>query len=72
MSVHTWVRASAPRQTDDELSQLTYQAYLDDPAVRHALERDVQRLRREAYDQFIFAPALDLLGRLSVMVSRRK
>ncbi|MBB3175678.1 hypothetical protein [Variovorax sp. Sphag1AA] len=46
------------------MKELTYRAYLDDPAARATLEREVRRLRHEAFDEFIFAPAFELLDRV--------
>ncbi|MBO9646974.1 MAG: hypothetical protein J7605_00570 [Variovorax sp.] len=46
------------------MKELTYRTYLDDPAARATLEREVRRLRREAFDEFIFAPVREVLDRL--------
>lgn len=45
------------------MKHLTYRAYLEDIAVRQALDREVERLRQEAIDQFIVAPVRGLLRR---------
>jgi hypothetical protein len=45
------------------MKDLTYQAYLADPAVREALDREVDRFRHEAIDQFIVSPLVEMFRR---------
>ena len=52
------------------MKNLTYEAYLADPAVREQIEREVRRARAEAVHQFIVAPLLRLFKRAPVLQPR--
>jgi hypothetical protein len=43
---------------------VTYQTYLNDPAVREELDREVRRLRNEAVTQYIVVPVLGAFSRM--------
>jgi hypothetical protein len=47
------------------MENLTYAAYLRDPAVREQIDADVGELRREAVRQFIVAPLVGLCKRIA-------
>jgi hypothetical protein len=46
------------------MKNLTYQNYLDDPAVRAELEVQVRRARNEAIDQYLIAPIITMAGKM--------
>ena len=52
------------------MKNLTYQTYLNDPAVREQLEREVRRARAEAVHEFIVAPLMRLFKRAPVFQVR--
>jgi hypothetical protein len=52
------------------MKNLTYETYLNDPAVREQLEREVRRARAEAVHEFIVAPLMRLFKRAPVLQPR--
>ena len=43
------------------MKNLTYQNYLDDPAVRAELEAEVRRARNEAIDRYLITPVVTVV-----------